>query len=484
MATLSKQQVADIISKAPKGSNPNDIVHGLVSRGYTLEGYNDTKSIISSPATVPGAMNSSSPFASKVGQAVSGVAKSSFDTIKGVGNLAYDVANKISDVSGQTAIMKAAGMKQPAQSPFNAAQSAIETKKNIPQGTLLKANTPIEKVAKTATDIATLFVPLGEGGSAAEMATESVVKPMAEAGLSKAVSKAAVDADAIVNRIIRGTTNVAIKDAKDALLKIEPSAIKGGQSIQKLATALSTKAKAGVDAVTKILEKDPNLYKGNDLNVVNQVGIKKISTNYVNTAIEHLQEFYTKTMDAVGLEKINQLAAKVENGLSQVEINNLAKEYGSKLTNDFFKNTGDLLKSANAKASEAVRTGLKDTSRQIYEMWNPGDKALKALDTATSQLISTQNAVKNVAKEAQKASSKIASSGVFDKIKAAGVGLLDISTGGIIKGIIKKSMTGIADEGLSVLKLEKELPKMLSDLTKLNVGDTLNIKLLKKIIGK
>jgi len=39
MANLSKQQVADIIKNAPQGSNPKDILKGLVQRGYALEGY-------------------------------------------------------------------------------------------------------------------------------------------------------------------------------------------------------------------------------------------------------------------------------------------------------------------------------------------------------------------------------------------------------------------------------------------------------------
>jgi len=42
MATLSKQQVADIIKKAPAGTTPEGIVAALREKGYTLEGYQDT----------------------------------------------------------------------------------------------------------------------------------------------------------------------------------------------------------------------------------------------------------------------------------------------------------------------------------------------------------------------------------------------------------------------------------------------------------
>lgn len=43
MATLSKEKVREIIQNAPPGTNPEEIVRGLVARGHTLEGYTPEK---------------------------------------------------------------------------------------------------------------------------------------------------------------------------------------------------------------------------------------------------------------------------------------------------------------------------------------------------------------------------------------------------------------------------------------------------------
>lgn len=39
MATLTKEQVKEILNKAPVGTNPKDIINGLIKRGYTLDGF-------------------------------------------------------------------------------------------------------------------------------------------------------------------------------------------------------------------------------------------------------------------------------------------------------------------------------------------------------------------------------------------------------------------------------------------------------------
>jgi hypothetical protein len=45
MADISRQQLSELLSKAPQGTNPQAIVQGLVSRGYTIEGYNEKSSL-------------------------------------------------------------------------------------------------------------------------------------------------------------------------------------------------------------------------------------------------------------------------------------------------------------------------------------------------------------------------------------------------------------------------------------------------------
>lgn len=49
---LSREEVKTIINQAPKGSNPESLIKGLVSRGYTLQGLNDQPKEVEKPNTM------------------------------------------------------------------------------------------------------------------------------------------------------------------------------------------------------------------------------------------------------------------------------------------------------------------------------------------------------------------------------------------------------------------------------------------------
>ena len=71
MANYTKQQVADIIKNAPAGSNPKDILKGLVERGHILEGYNDQTQ---SEALTPTQQSLADTLSKQRGGSVAGVA--------------------------------------------------------------------------------------------------------------------------------------------------------------------------------------------------------------------------------------------------------------------------------------------------------------------------------------------------------------------------------------------------------------------------
>lgn len=187
--TLTHQQVADIIQKAPTGTTASGIVSSLRKNGYKLEGYDEaTKSIpiIQKPVDT----NFNPLGISKLGQVVSGIAKGGFETLKGAMDTSETLlkqgakqqlgqmipgGQKLFDVASQKV---GQGLQkigyQPNQSVASNIQSTVEQKKGVPQGTLLKGSTPIEKVAKTATEVAGAFAPLGEGASAAEGVSKTI----------------------------------------------------------------------------------------------------------------------------------------------------------------------------------------------------------------------------------------------------------------------------------------------------------------------
>lgn len=73
---LTKDKVKIIIDNAPKGTNPEDVVNGLVSRGYKLEGFNDQPE---QPKTMTGSDNAT--FQATGNEGVVGT------TLKAIGNL-------------------------------------------------------------------------------------------------------------------------------------------------------------------------------------------------------------------------------------------------------------------------------------------------------------------------------------------------------------------------------------------------------------
>ena len=358
-------------------------------------------------------------------------------------------------------------------------QSSIEKNKGIPEGTLLEGNNPVEKVSKGVTEILAMLAPIGESGAAESLATK---------GLKSATAKGEVAADKFVDMIIRGSKNVDTATAKDAILSMGEDAFKGVKDFKGLSKVFNGFIEKKSSQLTKILSEDPNLYSGNDLKVAEKVGDKVVRTNYVDLALRHLQEYYNKTIDPSGLERIKQLMVKAKTeGLSQVEINNLAKEYGSKLTNNFFKNNGELLKGVSSKASESVRSGLKETSRSLYKIWNPGSKLPESLDDITSALIKTKDAVDVMAEQARIAASKIKDKNLLQKgVSKTGEIIGTVANtvdGGLLKGIVRKAIGGgLGSENMSVLEIEKKLPSMLKDIFKTTQGKNFNVQLLKAII--
>lgn len=104
MPTLSKDQVKQIIQGAPQGTDPKDIVNGLVKRGYTLEGLNDQNPSGATPdqPKQPALYNPDHPTLSAVAsnpavRALSSVGKGMEDVfvggVKGIVNAPRNMAN-------------------------------------------------------------------------------------------------------------------------------------------------------------------------------------------------------------------------------------------------------------------------------------------------------------------------------------------------------------------------------------------------------
>jgi len=170
-----EQIIENIEAMESQGAQPNEIQDWLDtlpkqnSSNTQAENYKPVEDNIKS-SLVP---KSFSPLGnSKVGQAMSGIAKGGFEVIKDAMNTgqmllkekAKQDINRI--IPGGTQIIdnlaNKLGVSLTVPSMADTIQSKVEQNKGMAQGSLLEANTPLEKGFKTGTEIASVFMPIGE----------------------------------------------------------------------------------------------------------------------------------------------------------------------------------------------------------------------------------------------------------------------------------------------------------------------------------
>lgn len=159
---LTKEQVKQIIQNAPQGTKPGDIVQGLVSRGYELEGYNDNQPNSAIPQSSLLGMEQEQPQKKSVGGFLGNVVNSGFNFVK---NTAEAVIHPIRTVKslgkvGLGAAEKVVPGRQGAETEFDAVTDFFKQR----YGTWEKAKeTAYNDPVGVASDLATLFT--GAGGA-------------------------------------------------------------------------------------------------------------------------------------------------------------------------------------------------------------------------------------------------------------------------------------------------------------------------------
>lgn len=137
---LTEAQVTTILKNAPKGTDPNKIVEGLVSRGYILQGLNDQP-----VATEP--------------QAENGTLKNlGLGALKGVGETSVNTANLLSKGFQKLGVPEGTFIT-PTQEKVTATKQKLEA-----QGTAQKIGKGVEQIAEfvvPATKVATVTKGMG-----------------------------------------------------------------------------------------------------------------------------------------------------------------------------------------------------------------------------------------------------------------------------------------------------------------------------------
>ncbi|MCK9370981.1 hypothetical protein M0R04_13810 [Candidatus Dojkabacteria bacterium] len=200
MPYLTIEQTKELINKRPMGVEPQEILDGLTSRGYTIQGLNENQ-----------------PSTEKTGglQGVgTGIAKGALSTVKGLGQIGTKIGNvllpkslEIPDVYSEEALKAGAEKGQFLGKLLNEEN--------------LKAKGVAENIGKTGEQIAEFFIPAG-------VATKA---------------KKAVDAVSTIGKV----TKVAAKSAIGATELGGVSAIQSGGDLSE--TGIS----AGIGAISPIL---------------------------------------------------------------------------------------------------------------------------------------------------------------------------------------------------------------------------------------
>jgi len=270
------------------------------------------------------------------------------------------------------------------------------------------------------------------------------------------------------------------KDIKEGVRALSAIDIKGIDTFGDLKSRLRDKISKLSRQVDNDLGTDATKRKLKDLGSVITGESGNISVNPVETALKQLDELYSKTGDSKKLIKIRDTISKAQNeGLTNLEINNLARKYGSEFGSKAFGKNGDPLTSVNAKLFENTRTDIKEVARSGIK-----GKEAQIADQTTSSLINTEKLIQKNLEAVNKLQQKIQQRGLLEKIGHNLTKYADVLTGGSIRGLVGGLLPrGVGNKTLNALDIEEVLAKNLQLIKEaINSGNEKEIiDILKKI---
>jgi hypothetical protein len=274
-------------------------------------------------------------------------------------------------------------------------------------------------------------------------------------GISNLRKIGATDVAKAVGQIVQGKTK-DITPAMNVLSRVNTSGVKDYTGLKSV---IGHNTKALGLTMDEILSKDTTPRLIGDLTVTAKVGDSVVKTNYVEQALNHLDELYTKTNDPIDAQKIKNIIEKANStGLTTKEINDVAKRYGTEFGKKAFGKTGEALTSVNAQAFENTRSGVKTALRGLL----PDDTARK-IDSMLSDNLNTQQLVDKMVEKVSALNQKIGKRGLIEKVGGAVGKGADLLTGHGLRGIaggLFPSNVGL--KTMNSLDLQKALEKNLS----------------------
>lgn len=342
---------------------------------------------------------------------------------------------------------------------------SYETWKNSSESNR-KAGEVIEGVLNIA-DLAGSAELVGIGGKVAFKAGKETLKQgldIAEEGVEmagkatrkviKAVEPPPLKPIEAVKQVLQGKT----PDLKPGIKALSEVSLEGVKTFDDLFGKMKKRTKELIKEVDADLALDTTKRKLDELRVFVSGKVGTAIKNPVETALNHLDELYDKIGDTVESLRIKDLIKTAkEEGLDNAQINNIAREYGSKFGSKAFGKTGEALTSVNAQLYENIRTAVKDFARQGIK-----GQSAKLADEAMSSIIKTEKLIKNNIEAVNKLRQKIQQRGLLEKVGHIVSKYGNILTGGTLRGFIGGLLPrGAGYKVMNALDIEEALSKNL-----------------------
>jgi len=238
-----------------------------------------------------------------------------------------------------------------------------------------------------------------------------------------------------------------------------------------------------------LLKRDTKKYLIDQLDTTVKVGDEVVNQNFVDDALEQLDELYRKNKELEKLAKIQQYKKKLaEQGLQLQELNNIARSYGSDMPNAFSKVTGEPLTSTSKIASERTRKGIKE----VIKTKLPSDikNKFNLLDDNMSSLFTVKDLSKKMESKTLKAMNKLKEQGLVEKLTKLVGTTIDKASLGAVKGFTSGILPNYLQTGsYSAIELEKKLASNLKILEEMDeilnvIGKTPSKKQLNELIKR
>lgn len=280
-----------------------------------------------------------------------------------------------------------------------------------------------------------------------------------------------------VGEVLQGTT----KDIKAGVKGLSALNTAGIKTYQQLGDKITKEITNLALKVDKDLAQDTTRTLLKDLTVSGKTSLGKvIKYNPIERAMNQLVELYTKVGDTIGAKNVKEaMTIAKKEGLTKIEINDLARVYGEEFGTKAFSKMGDPLTSVNAQLYENTRKAIKKIARSGIK-----GKEAQLADETMGNLFRVKTLVNKNIEAVNKLTQKIRERGLLEKIGYNVAKYGDLLSGGTLRGMVGGILPrGVGNKVFNAIDMEKYLEsnlKIIQDAIK-SGKDADIIKILGKL---